>query len=97
MTVSASVTETDLRALPHEHGLRWTSQRLSVVLLRTVTTLVDVDVLHRIAFTEKATSYGLATRAHHHALCSRCGQVSDIPTDHPTTRRCQDHGTFPSP
>src|SRR5262245_57546339 len=47
---------------------------------RTLTTLVNLGVLHAIARVDQPTSYGLASGAHHHAVCIRCGAVSEIPT-----------------
>lgn len=46
---------------------------------RSVTTLVELGVLHATAHTDHPTSYGLATKAHHHAVCTRCGRVAEIP------------------
>jgi Fur family ferric uptake transcriptional regulator len=48
---------------------------------RTVTTLLNLGILHATAHTEQATSYGLAGESHHHAVCTRCGGVAEMPTD----------------
>lgn len=48
---------------------------------RTLTTLADVGLVHAIAITEQAASYGLATNPHHHALCTQCGQLSQVPAE----------------
>jgi Fur family ferric uptake transcriptional regulator len=46
---------------------------------RTVSTLVDLGVLHALTVDERATSFGLAAEPHHHAVCTRCGTVIEIP------------------
>jgi Fur family ferric uptake transcriptional regulator len=48
---------------------------------RTLTTLVDVGVLHALTAGEPAATYGLADQPHHHAVCQRCGGVRAIPAD----------------
>jgi Fur family ferric uptake transcriptional regulator len=49
---------------------------------RTLTTLVDVGVLHALSIGEPAATYGLADHPHHHAVCGRCGSVKAIPAEH---------------
>ena len=46
---------------------------------RTVTTLVEHGVLHALTLESGTTTYGLAKDAHHHAVCTRCGAVIEIP------------------
>lgn len=48
---------------------------------RTLTTLVNLGVLHTISHTDQPTSYGFTTAAHHHVVCTRCGAVSEIPAE----------------
>lgn len=49
---------------------------------RTLTTLVNLGVLHTITtHADQPTSYGFATAAHHHVVCTRCGAVSEIPAE----------------
>ena len=50
-------------------------------IYRAVTTLVNLGVLHAIAHKDQPVTYGLAAHAHHHAVCTKCGAVSDIPAD----------------
>ena len=46
---------------------------------RTVTTLVDHGVLHALALEGGVTTYGLADDPHHHAVCTRCGSIIEVP------------------
>jgi len=46
---------------------------------RTVTTLVDQDVLHALTLDGGVTTYGLATAPHHHAVCTKCGTIIEVP------------------
>lgn len=46
---------------------------------RTVTTLVDHGVLHALTLGDGVTTYGLATNPHHHAVCTRCGTIIEVP------------------
>lgn len=46
---------------------------------RTVTTLVDQGVLHALAVEGGVTTYGLAEEPHHHAVCTRCGTIIEVP------------------
>ncbi|MCL3817664.1 Fur family transcriptional regulator [Aeromicrobium wangtongii] len=45
---------------------------------RTITTLLNLGILHATAHPEQATSYGLAAESHHHAVCTRCGSVTEL-------------------
>ena len=51
---------------------------------RTVTTLVDQGVLHALAV-EGVTTYGLAAKPHHHAVCTTCGTIIEVPAKRLTT------------
>lgn len=46
---------------------------------RTVTTLVEHGVLHALTLDDGVTTYGLATTPHHHAVCTRCGTIIEVP------------------
>jgi len=46
---------------------------------RTVTTLVDQGVLHALTLDGGVTTYGLATAPHHHAVCTKCGTLIEVP------------------
>lgn len=46
---------------------------------RTVTTLVDQGVLHALTLDGGVTTYGLATAPHHHAVCTKCGTIIEVP------------------
>ncbi|MBV8929123.1 MAG: transcriptional repressor [Mycobacteriaceae bacterium] len=46
---------------------------------RTVTTLVDKGVLHALSVEGGVTTYGLAEEPHHHAVCTRCGAIIEVP------------------
>jgi Fur family transcriptional regulator, ferric uptake regulator len=46
---------------------------------RTVTTLVDHGVLHALALEGGVTTYGVAENPHHHAVCTRCGSIIEVP------------------
>lgn len=48
-------------------------------IYRTVTTLVEQGVLHALTLDGGVTTYGLATAPHHHAVCTRCGSIIEVP------------------
>jgi Fur family transcriptional regulator, ferric uptake regulator len=50
-----------------------------VTIYRTVTTLVDQGVLHALALDGGVTTYGLATAPHHHAVCTNCASIIEVP------------------
>lgn len=48
-------------------------------IYRTVTTLVDQGVLHALTLDGGVATYGLATAPHHHAVCTQCGSMIEVP------------------
>lgn len=52
---------------------------------RTVTTLVEQHVLHALAVDGGVTTYGLAAHPHHHAVCTRCGTIIEVPAQRLST------------
>lgn len=46
---------------------------------RAVTTLVEQGVLHALAVEGGVTTYGLAAKPHHHAVCTECGTIIEVP------------------
>lgn len=48
-------------------------------IYRTVTTLVECGVLHALTLESGITTYGLAVNPHHHAVCTRCGTIIEVP------------------
>lgn len=52
-----------------------------VTLYRTVNTLTELNLLHRVDFGDGSARYELSTLPHHHHLiCESCGTVEDINT-----------------
>lgn len=82
-----------LHLLTEEHGRHLTTAEIHERLVcsgtdvdlatvyRTITTLLNLGILHATAHQEQPTSYGLAAESHHHAVCTRCGSVSEMPSD----------------
>jgi Fur family ferric uptake transcriptional regulator len=52
---------------------------------RTVTTLVEQGVLHALTVEGGVSTYGLAERPHHHAVCTRCGTIIEVPAQRLST------------
>jgi Fur family transcriptional regulator, ferric uptake regulator len=52
---------------------------------RTVTTLVEQGVLHALAVEGGVSTYGLAERPHHHAVCTNCGTIIEVPAQRLST------------
>jgi len=48
-------------------------------IYRTVTTLVEQGVLHALTLDGGVTTYGLAIAPHHHAVCTRCESIIEVP------------------
>jgi Fur family ferric uptake transcriptional regulator len=46
---------------------------------RTVTTLVGQGVLHALAVDGGVSTYGLTEKPHHHAVCTRCATIIEVP------------------
>ena len=46
---------------------------------RTVGTLVAHGVLHALAIEGGVSTYGLAHYPHHHAVCTQCGTIIEVP------------------
>ena len=46
---------------------------------RTVTTLVEQHVLHALAVEGGVTTYGLTEKPHHHAVCTECATIIEVP------------------
>lgn len=44
-----------------------------------MTTLVGQGVLHALTLDDGVTTYGLATAPHHHAVCTQCGSIIEVP------------------
>ncbi|WP_069162412.1 Fur family transcriptional regulator [Nocardia altamirensis] len=55
---------------------------------RTVSTLVEIGILHTLTVDDRAT-YGLADTPHHHAVCTRCGRLIEVPAAHVSTAAVQ--------
>lgn len=48
-------------------------------IYRTVTTLVEQSVLHALTLDGGIATYGLATAPHHHAVCTQCDSIIEVP------------------
>lgn len=46
---------------------------------RTVTTLVEQGVLHALTVEGGVSMYGPAETPHHHAVCTECGTIIEVP------------------
>lgn len=46
---------------------------------RTVGTLVERGVLHTLAIEGGVSTYGMAHQPHHHAVCTACGAIIEVP------------------
>ena len=44
-----------------------------------MTTLVRQGVLHALTLDDGVTTYGMATAPHHHAVCTQCGSIIEVP------------------
>lgn len=54
-------------------------------IYRTVTTLVEQGVLHALTIEGGVTTYGLAQHPHHHAVCTECGAIIEVPAQRLTS------------
>jgi Fur family ferric uptake transcriptional regulator len=51
----------------------------TATIYRNIEALKELGVLVQVDFRERAASYELASKGHHHhAVCEKCGKVSDI-------------------
>jgi Fur family transcriptional regulator, ferric uptake regulator len=48
-------------------------------IYRTVTALVEQGVLHTLTVDGGVNTYGAACEPHHHAVCTRCASVTEVP------------------
>jgi Fur family transcriptional regulator, ferric uptake regulator len=48
---------------------------------RTLTTMVEVGILHALTVGDRVSTYGLAEQPHHHAVCTRCDAVIEVPAE----------------
>ena len=56
---------------------------------RTVSTMVDLGVVHALTVDERSTTYGLADQPHHHAVSISCGSIIEIPAQRLSTALTQ--------
>ena len=68
-----------LAVLEPVHGHLSVAEIDLATIYRTVTTLVDQGVLHALTLDGGVTTYGLAADPHHHAVCTRCGSIIEVP------------------
>jgi Fur family transcriptional regulator, ferric uptake regulator len=54
-------------------------------IYRTVTTLVEQGVLHALTVEGGVTTFGLADKPHHHAVCTECGAIIEVPAQRLTS------------
>ena len=50
-------------------------------IYRTLTSLVEIGVLHALTAADRTTTYGLTRQPHHHAVCANCGAIIEIPAE----------------
>lgn len=81
----AEIHQRILDATPDEHSSDLARPDLArpdlATVYRTVTTLVEQGVLHALAVEGGVTTYGLAEKPHHHAVCTRCGTIIEVPAN----------------
>lgn len=46
---------------------------------RTVTMLQELDLVHAVALPDQAVTYGVVEAPHHHAVCTSCQRVTEVP------------------
>lgn len=56
---------------------------------RTVSTLVDLGVVHALTVDERGTTYGPVDEPHHHAVCTRCATMIEVPAEQVSTALTQ--------
>lgn len=70
-----------LTAAQIQHHLTAAGHEFDITTVyRTVSTLVDSKVLHALVVDERIASYGLTDVPHHHAVCTRCGAIDEVPS-----------------
>jgi Fur family ferric uptake transcriptional regulator len=76
-----SVAETHQRLL----GSGATDVPDLATVYRTVKKLVDAGVLHALTVEGDVTTYGVAEDPHHHAVCTSCGTIIEVPAQRLTS------------
>lgn len=56
---------------------------------RTVSTFVALGALHALSIDEHTTTYGLADVPHHHAVCTECATLIEVPAEQLSTALAQ--------
>jgi Fur family ferric uptake transcriptional regulator len=79
-----SVAEIHQRIIAADTGPDTARPDLATVY-RTVTTLVEQGVLHALAVDGGVTTYGLTGHPHHHAVCTDCGTIIEVPAQRLST------------
>lgn len=46
---------------------------------RTVTMFQEIGLAHRTDVADQAATYGIARIPHHHAVCTSCGAIAEVP------------------
>jgi len=46
---------------------------------RTVSMLQELDLVHAVALPDQAVTYGVVEAAHHHAVCTSCQLITEVP------------------
>ncbi len=63
----------------HER-IRATGQQVDLsTVYRTVTMLQELDLVHAVALPDQAVTYGVVEAAHHHAVCTSCQLIAEVP------------------
>ena len=69
-----------LSAVQIHTQLACAGQQLDIsTVYRALAALVEIGVLHATVRPDQCACYGIATTPHHHAICSRCGDLGEIP------------------
>ncbi|MGH7721602.1 MAG: Fur family transcriptional regulator [Candidatus Dormibacteria bacterium] len=58
---------------------RWSMDRSTA--FRVLADLTDAGLLTQVRFADGVARFEMQSHAHHHAVCTRCGSTSDIPTN----------------
>lgn len=46
---------------------------------RTIIAFQEIGLAHRTDVADQAATYGIAHSPHHHAVCTRCGAIAEVP------------------